>query len=460
MRIKEQVKKSGYFWLPSVPEKQIAGTITITDGGNIELKLVELLDESINSINNSNDWTFARIIGSVEELGYVTLEDCFYKKKTHSFGGQTTSIICVNKAFIGVQYGEKEEILLNSFRFSVEGIDEWVGISGINFTREDSTTFITYASPKQILLKLSNDINLIIMFLYTLPGFSSIKEAKITQKIYFKLVSEQDIPLEDFISASHKIITLLCFAINEIVCLEEVVATSHNINNEGSNGQKRPVPITIYYSSVPYTNTIPKIIDHKMLFKFRDIQQNAEQFFNNWFDAYNKYGSALNLYFSVKMKAHKYFENNFLALIQALESYHRRISDKTQMSEDEFNTLKEKLLEHCPEERKDWLKGKLHYGNEVGLRTRLKGLINPLNEYFGNEKEKKYFIESLVNTRNYLTHYDETLKSRAIEGKDLYFICHKMEVIFQIYLLKMLGFDKQKVDSIVKNNSMIKQKLN
>ena len=33
LRIKEEFKKSGYFWLPSNPENKIPGTLTIKDGG-------------------------------------------------------------------------------------------------------------------------------------------------------------------------------------------------------------------------------------------------------------------------------------------------------------------------------------------------------------------------------------------------------------------------------------------
>ncbi|MGC2457954.1 MAG: hypothetical protein WA435_08160 [Gallionellaceae bacterium] len=42
MRIKETIKKSGYFWLPSAPERRIPGTLSITDGCDIELEVVGL----------------------------------------------------------------------------------------------------------------------------------------------------------------------------------------------------------------------------------------------------------------------------------------------------------------------------------------------------------------------------------------------------------------------------------
>ena len=85
MRIKEEFKKSGYFWLPENEDKKIPGTLSILDGGNIELEVVGLFDESIEALNGNDD--LKRINGHVEKDGFVTLEDCFYRNKNIAFGG-------------------------------------------------------------------------------------------------------------------------------------------------------------------------------------------------------------------------------------------------------------------------------------------------------------------------------------------------------------------------------------
>lgn len=42
MRLKENVERHGYFWLPSAPERRLPGTLVIKDSGNIDLKVVGL----------------------------------------------------------------------------------------------------------------------------------------------------------------------------------------------------------------------------------------------------------------------------------------------------------------------------------------------------------------------------------------------------------------------------------
>jgi len=463
MRIKDEFKKSGYFWLPSAPERRIPGTLVITDGGNIELEVVGLFDESIEGLNralNGKDG-LERIIGHIEKHGLVTLDDCFYKNKNLSLSGISKSTIYVNRAFIGVAYEDKEIVLFNKFQFSVEGIDEWVGISGIKVENKfkERTASITYVPPEEISLNLNNGMMLLITFSWTLPGFPNQKEAKITQKTYFKLTSEQERPLNDFISAAYKVTTLLGFAIDKTVCIEQVSATSDAIRQDIGDGRSVPVSISLFYASLSYTKNEPKIDWHRMLFRFVQIREDAGRIVNNWFDAYDEIDPALDLYFSTKTGAHKYLEGKFLALAQGLETYHRRTSNEKLMDEAVFKELSEKLIKQSPEEHQEWLSGRLQHGNEVNLGRRMKSIIEPFKELLGTNKERNKIIRSIVDTRNYLTHYDKSLESVAATGRDLLLLCLKMEAIFQLHLLQVLGFTQSEVRSVFENSTELQQKL-
>lgn len=463
MRIKDEFKKVGYFWLHSAPERRIPGTLVITDGGNIELEVVGLFDESIEELNkaiNRKD-ELERIVGHIEKYGLVTLDNCFYKNKNISFGDISKSSIHVNRAFIGVAYDDKEVVLFNELRFSVDGIDEWVGLSGIKVEHkfEERTTSITYMPSDEISLNLNNGMKLLITFSWTLPGFPHQREAKITQKTYFKLASEKERPLDEFISAAYKIATLLCFAIDKTVCIEQVSATSNSISQDIGDGKKTPVSISIYYASLPYIKNEPKIDLHRMLFRFGQIAEDAERIINNWLDAYDEINPALNLYFATKTDAHKYIDGKFLALAQGLETYHRRTSNEKLMGDMVFKELTEQLIVQCPKENREWLSGRLAYGNEINLGRRIKSIIEPFKEILGNSQQRSKLIRAIVDTRNYLTHYNEDLKSVAVTGRDLWLLCLKMEAIFQLHLLQVLGFTEAEVKSVFTNSHELQQKL-
>lgn len=68
-------------------------------------------------------------------------------------------------------------------------------------------------------------------------------------------------------------------------------------------------------------------------------------------------------------------------------------------------------------------------------------------------------IRKIIDTRNYLTHYDEQLKTLAASGIELWALCRKMEAIFQLHLLQVLGFTQEEIMSVFNKNENIKKKL-
>ncbi len=459
MRIKEEFKKSGYFWLPDNIENKVPGTLIISDGGDIELEIIGLFDNSIHALNGNDD--LIRIVGHIEKDGLVTLENCFYKKKNISFGGISKSIVYVNRVLSGVAYEKGEEVKFNTFSFAIEGLDEWVGITGINVSYEDNfrTAIIKYTPQNEIVYKLDDDVSLHIYFGYTLPGMPATTEAKITHKTYLKLSSETEKELSEFIGYAYKITNLLCFAVDATVSINSVSATSKSITQEIGEGKFHPVSIKIYYPSLPFSDKAPSVSFHTMLFTFGQIKADAERIINNWIGAYETIEPSLNLYFSVKTGNHKYLEGKFLALAQALETYHRRTSNEKLMDESIFRSLVAQAICNCPKLNRSWIKGRLMHGNEINLGKRIKMIIAPFKDHVGNSKSRSKLIRSIVNTRNYLTHYSENLKAEAVTGVDLYPLCQKMEAIFQLHLLEKLGFTSAEINSILESNHELKQKF-
>ncbi len=460
MRIKEDYKKTGYFWLPENEDNKLPGVLSIDNGGKIELEIVGHFNEGFKSI--SDDIDLSRIIGHVEKDGLVTLDDCFYTRKNFSFGGISKSIILVNKVLSGAAWGKSEELNFNTFSFSVDCLDEWVGISGITVDNdwEDRTATIRYNPPEKIKIELSNGMTLEICFAYTLPGFPNLTEAKITQSAFFRLTSEVSRELSDFTSIAFKITNLMCFAMDGIVTLKDVSATSSKIQRKIGDNETSPVPISIYYQSNPFSEKIPKKSWHDMLFTFGTIKVNAKEVFNNWINAYEYLAPAIGLYFSTKIGAQKYLDGKFLALAQGLETYHRRTSSETLMDKATYESLVSEILKGCPNDHIDWLKGRLIHGNEINLGKRLKKIIEPFKGHIGTSSERSKLLRKIVDTRNYLTHYSEDLHGQAAKGRELWVICLKMEAIFNLHFLKVIGFTDKEIDMVVENCYPLKQKLN
>ena len=417
MRIKEEFKKLGYFWRPSEPNKRLPGTLSISDGGNIELEVLHQLGDMSPPFSDVRFGGFdgggKRIVGVIENNDIVnnkmvTLENCYYKSL--GSGSLATSLIHADTVFIGVaSYDEDDTALFKSLTFSVEGIDEWIGrrFFNVDLQNEEGTRTISCQPPADVSLCLNNNgMRLLIKF--RCSEVMTIPEYRMSQETYFTLISQEACKLDDFILAAQQITYFLCFAMNQTVSLYNMSATSGNLRQDIGDDKTRAISMDIYRPTWPYSKDEPKIDQYGMLFGFEKIQNDAEGVINNWIEAYEQRASAFDLYFLAKMGRQTYLEERFLALAQGLEAY--------------FD---------C------------YY-----FRDNVKAFIEPFKEVIGDE-DKRDLEKEIVGTRNYLTHRNPEKESEASKGKDLGTLCLKMEWLFQHHFLQLIGFSREQIDTLL-----------
>lgn len=459
MRIPEAQTRSGFFWLPSEPEQKLPGTLTIQDGGRIEVDVLGTFGKGGSLL--FEELHLPRIVGIVEQGGLITLDGCYYKSRKSSLGGIAKTLIIARRLYEGIQYDADESVLLSMLRFSVEGLDEWLGLSGIR-TQVDHTkrtATIDYVPQKEISINLVDGFQMGFCFSWTLPGWPVITEAKVTQKAYIRLTSDKPAPLDDFISLAYKITNFLCFAIDRTVSINAMLGGIPSQEIDNAEKEDGLHTVRIIYESLPFSDYVPKARWRSMLFRFSRIRETADSIFHCWLVAYDVFQPALDLYFSSRAGAHKYVNGRFLSLAQALETYHRRTSGEATMDGETYRLLVLSILILVPEEHRVWLAGRLAHGNEINFSTRLKRMIEPFKQLFGNSESQKRLVRKIVDNRNYLTHYNQELRSRAASGSELLSLCMKMEAILQLHFLGKIGFSEEQIFDICNESETLKAKL-
>ena len=465
MRIKEEFKRSGAFWLPSSPENQIHGTLSISDGGDVKLELPQPLDANIQAQFGYTDLNSLNpILGHVEKDGPIRIDRCYRIEQKRSIvqgGYMASDVVMATRVFMGFPYAEDVSSRFNTCSFSIEGIDEWVGITGIEVDHrpEGRALTISYDKPTDISLNLQNGMQLLITFAWTFPGFPTNKRAEVSQKTYFRLIAPNPCELDAFISVTQKVTSFLCFVMNEIVCLDRMSVTSDSHRQEIGEGHTVAIPVNVYCSSWPYTKNEPAINELDILFKYKDIQSRAENIINKWIVNYEQIAPALDLYFLAKAGTLPSWNTQFLTLVQALEALHRRTSDEKHMDENEFKEIRKILVNKCPKKERSWFADKLNHANELTLRNRLERMTDPFSKFMGDDN-KAQLIDKIVKTRNYLTHYSSDLESEAAKGEVLQFLCSKMNALFRLHFLKLIGFDEQEIDEVVDKCPYFKRECN
>ena len=475
MRLSKPIEKTGFFWLPENTEKKLPGVLRISESGEVILEVLGL-SEDHHLPRPFDEMPFLpgeeagnRIVGIVGENKFVTLDQCLRVNLPFHFPGLWKSTFHARFAFIGFAVESGEDIAFSRIDFSVEGLDEWLGISGIHadYNWEEKSASVQFDPPDEIAFQLSNGIEMKIGFTWELPSWPAITEAKITQKAYISLVSAELQPLDDFIPLLLKIHTFLSFAIDRPVSLRSVTGYSTEITREFREGKKREVPIEVYYQSLPRSEAKSEIKPFDMLFIYRDVENHFEEIINRWLKNYEISGPAFNLYFtyhfdSYYSDSHRLRDVNFLLLVQGIETLHRRNSQEMQMPDTEFRTLVDTILGSVPDSKKEWVEEKLRYANELPLRKRISKMIEPFDKFFGSRGKQKRFINKVVEVRNYLTHYDSNVKTQTNNDNDLskMLMLHtKLEALFQLHFLRIIGMEVEFIENIVNKNHKLRFKL-
>lgn len=463
MRIAEPLVRSGFFWLPGKEGYKAPGTVTISDAGKVRLEILGSFSGPTGSFEDLRDeaMTIGRVVGQIEKEGMLTLEHCFYRKRPYGFGGVIKSEIQASWAILGVAFDLDEEILFDEQYASIQGFEQWLRVSGLSLSLIDPPRAysVEYRRPEPITLYEGETFTLSVGFGHTMPSMTDVKNAAINSSAHLKISALEPQKPGFFLRIVTQLRELISFAVDATVSVSEIWATNKAITVMVADDKAKPAKMDLYYSSINHTDEPPKIGAFRMLFRFSEIRDNSQKIFASWFELYDVVRPVLHLYFSTRAGAHKFLEGRFLSLAQAVETLHRRTSSETAMPAADFADLKDLLIKAAPDAHKEWIEQKLTFANEISLANRLKRILEPFKDRFGSGADRKRLVRMIVDTRNYLTHYDPKSEDKSADGMPLYVLCEKMEALLQLHFLKTLSFSDDQINFVCEGPQGLKDKL-
>ncbi|NEP87815.1 MAG: hypothetical protein F6K18_13865 [Okeania sp. SIO2C2] len=432
----ENIEYSGYWWLPlkedekiaGKPEKKIAGTLTFTNDEGIKLRLMGSLH---NYSSRKEQFINVPIILGVTHEEIITLYDCStYLDIRRSSRRFSIEECCPKLALIGRHFTNPNEILFHKAEVQYSYLSYWGELPGIKKERDyqDNNKLkelrLTYTVAENIEVT-TKDAKISVFY----GGREAGKRESIDLKQYVSLIIEpnKELPFQDFNSKFQDfrskfigpIQDFITFATDRANSIAELKLYSY-YGDADVDIEKIPYTIEQLPIKALYKTNYPDIkeqnrllFQHEMLFSVSDID-NRSSTLERWFDSRKELDSTFNLFFSIWYKPDMYLNHKFLNLVQVVESYHRR---RIETNEEKNSSLQERAESyHCCLIKKKKKK-------EPFLRERLEALLkfelilDVTNELI---QDKDSFITKVVHTRNYLTHYRESLKEKAAKGKYLY----------------------------------------
>lgn len=473
MKLSNPIEESGFFWIPEDPERKFPGILKISESGETTLEITSLSNIALNVALrktgkrlfgdpfSATSTPFERIVGR-SKRGYVTLEGCRVIGRSTQLSRAVIASILISarRAFIGADYGKGSSITFSTFRFSVEGLDEWLSITGSQpeHVFEGDNLTINFSPPEKIKICLpEQEMELEFDFNLSIPAGFNITETKITQKAHISLKSSELRPLNDLLTVAYRITHFLCFVIGKTVSITSATGYSKEITEMDEKDYE--IPIEIFFRQNTMSEESLKIDRNKMLLSYGYIQDELQDMIVKWLKSYQKFERAFNLYFVYKAGIHRDSESEFLSLVQSLEAMHRRESQEKLMPDDEFESIRKDVLRIIPERRRSWMEDRMRYANELSLRKRLTKMIEPFRKFYGSRSESDSFINAVVDVRNQIVHPDPELPKSSSDTKRTIVLCAKLQSLLQLHLLRIIGMDGKNIEKIIEENVVLRSNL-
>ena len=468
-----ELEMTGSFWLTGRADDKLFGVLQVSAEHEITLELSGVFGGfrgmleriplvQINPPPEQEPLDLRRIVGVLNNARRVTLDGCVPLNESANWGfGPTKSLFHSNLCFVGAAYGEGEQPRFSELSFTMEGLTEWLSIPAVEtqYDANNQTGSINYRVPDDVVVRLNDESELRFTYNLTAPNpfHNRVFEAHVKQDAMAVLISRDPEPLDHFASLAFRLCNFICLAMDQTVRLRSMTGACYE---QPDGGPERKREVKIYGALDPGRERLRPLRRQEALFLYPRVATQLEGMVNLWLQNYEALEPAFNLYFLSTTQANQFLETKVLFLAQALETLHRRNSDETDMPANEFQERMEGIVLGLAENLQEWLREKLRYANELGFRRRIVRLVEPFERWFGTYDERRHFIGTVYATRNYLTHYEERgNRQRAVDPDELLSLLVRMEALFQLHLLRLVGLGDDDIDGIIEGSPRLRRKI-
>lgn len=453
----------GIWWLPDQPDQRISGILSFRNENKILLELLGSLYEK--KALGGNDIFQPEVILGVSDSGHIcTLFKNYETSSNLSFPGVNKSIIMSKFLFIGKHFQAERELQFPSFQVNFTNLENWLVKKPFTTKVPDDKNNLewklTHKWPKEFEANLE-EINSVIQSTHNFAtDGDGVRNVIWKSRAYLKIIPETAQSFEWYWNIIYDLCNLLTLLIGETTYIVKLEAFGDDI--EISPGKTMKEKIELYFTQNK-PNLKEDIHPFQMIIPLPIIENKIDQIMSEWFSKAQTLRSTYDLFFGTFYNPDMYLHLHFLSLMQTIESFHRVTMIGKYLSDKDWQPYRNQLTNNLSAEldrsHRESLKSRIRYGNEYSLRKRISELLQSLDENTLSTlaPSDKYFTSDIIDTRNYLTHYDDELKDKALKDADLYWANQRLRILITILLLKEIGIEEDLIIESIRNNYKISQ---
>lgn len=439
---------SGIWWSPENTSRKIHGSLKYTDQNGLRLETEEY-DADLRILTTRELDKKEIIFGKTSNGQLITLQGCTEINSSSNLTSRSKrTLFYVKRAFLDVHTTNVNSLKFQRVKIRFTNLDEWVNIHGFDFRNKKKNVLfsIKYKLPRTKKVRIFSDMSVKIVFEVGGPERSIVqKNVHIDQKTFLELTFKRPKKLMEIQNIIKKLQDFLTLA-------TQVASYPTNIVFYEKSKKTIPPKSIEMISSLEIREGTNKPLNlDRMLFSYHDIHSNFKSVISNWFSTNKEFQTSVQSYFSIIYNQRTYLEHHFLGYVGAIEDYHRIKLNGKYVDDATWKKVYGILIKSVPANlNKDFsnnLKSKMFYMNEYSLMSRLGEIVS----FLGILKINKKYIQKSVITRNFLTHHDKKLGKKSFHDQALYEASLLFKMVFELCLLKELGFDPRKSSEIMKN---------
>jgi ApeA N-terminal domain 1 len=179
-----------------------------------------------------------------------------------------------------------------------------------------------------------------------------------------------------------------------------------------------------------------------------------------WFDLSNRLGPIIDLYLSIDYAPPVHMETRFINMCQAAEGYHRAMIAGTALDPELHEELVHTLLEHCPVDQKEWLRGILKNSNEPSFKRRIEELVDRAGPAVGPlMKSRPKYAKLMRDHRNTFAHWLSTEPPAESRGDELFDLIRVTRFVLAACFLQDLGWSAGEVEQAFATNLFVERAI-
>lgn len=396
------VEHTGVWWAPEHHEDQVAGTVSFDPEEGVRLRTIGAFGWAPNpGAGGGESVRPPLLLGLTGPMPTpVTLYRATRIGRVDPSPQPTTSTFGARCMVFGYHFHAPENVLFSSLSASFTDLEEWVGHHPFAGTIPGSNT--RYRAPDLSTVEVDS-LGAQITVGYSVSNRSEgLRFTRWDHMALLTVEPEEPKPLnwyEEVLRSLQDLLTLLVG--------RPAYPRAAKIKPPGYNAE----PALFFHQGLrsPQDRGLASrqglSQENDVLVTMRQISPGLPTVLGNWFERRDRLRPVHELFFGSLFAPRTYPEFQFLSLVQALETYHRRTRP-----------------------------------GRPPLRRRLEDLLGALPAS-GVVEDRPNLAHKVLDTRNYLTHYPEELEDRALSGTELMEVIEDLRRMLAFLLLRELGLD-------------------